>query len=368
MLNQDGNYTPKPVNQADITKYNTSSKICGHVYRNLCDWIKQGERDIKTLSERGNLLIKTELDKVYKREPNKGIGYPVSISLNNCVGDYIWEAENTEYNTIRSGDIVKIELGVNIGGCIAVLGETFVNNNSDDETVESNRNKRDNQDKANDAIRLLNELSCDVVKMIRKGETTDEVRIYIESKCTENEFFPFENCVSYQHVPIETGGYQLRGEDSKYMVLNHQKYYDDEDTLIVEENLCFDFEEGEVYTINLKIVQDNIEQSNGNKGNEHVYKQPHLPHVYRFNEYFYNLKLKSSREFCKRLRDTHGHNPFVMNDQCQTAKDKMGLRECLDNNLLEYYPVLYNKGGYTVYSKKFTVIITGDKCLSLHYN
>jgi methionine aminopeptidase len=266
--------------------------------------------------------------------------------LNHCVGNYIYEESQTNHNTIRSGDVVKIELGVNIGGCIAILGETFVKGGGN--TVQQNY------------IDFLNDLAKHVIGLCKQGETNDEIRMLVESKCTEQACFPLENCIGYQ----QCSG-QLKTAESKYIVFNHQKYYDENDNLCVEENLCFDLEPGEVYTINLTVVPDLPENA---ECKEHCYKEFHEPHIYRFNDYFYNLKLKSSREFVSRVKGLCGNNAFVLAQYLNTGKDKLGKRECWENGILDSYPIRYHKGGCDVYHKKFTVIVGEDKAITLKYN
>ena len=83
----------------------------------------------QALNEYGDNRIKEECSKIYKREIIKGIAFPTSISLNNCVSNYIYENGNDEFNMIKPGDVVKIDLGVNLGGCISILGETIIYKN-----------------------------------------------------------------------------------------------------------------------------------------------------------------------------------------------------------------------------------------------
>jgi methionine aminopeptidase len=329
-----------------LTQYNESARICGLVFNDILHEIKNGNTNVKDLCSFGNRRITQECDLVYKKEKCKGIAFPVSISLNNCVGNYIYEESKMDksyekYNNIQATDVIKIELGVNIGGCIAVLGETVTS--------------QDNQEYSK-YINLLGDLQKCVVGLIKAGETNDEVRLHVESICTENDCFPVENSVGYQQLEG-----QLQTPDSKYIVLNHQKYYDDEDNLAVEENLCFEFEEGEVYTVNLTIIP------NGKDGIETHYKELHDPHICRFNLYRYSLKLKSSREFYSKVKNEHGNNAFSVVEYKQDVKNRMGIKECTENGLLEEYPVLYSKGQLPVFHKKFTLIVMKEKCLMLKY-
>lgn len=330
------------INQGILTKYNTAAKICGIVYNELTDLINGGEDNIQTLCNHGNNRIREECNKVYKKE-KKWIGFPVCITLNNCVGNYLSQSDKPEFNKIKEGDTIKIELAVNIGGCIATYGNTIV--------------KGEKSEEQRKYINLLDDLTKDVINTIKSGETNDEVRIAVESKCTLNDCFPVENCTSYQSL-----NGQIATPESKYIILNYQKYYDEDDMLAVEENLCFEFEEGEVYTINLTIIPEKDENE------EHVYREEHDSHIYRFNDYFYNLKLKSSREFCNNAKSKHGNNAFDITSYQNNIKNKMGIKECYENCLLENYPILYNKDGYHIYHKKFTIIVDKNKCIRLNYS
>lgn len=331
----------------DLTKYNTAAKICGQVWTTLKDNIVSGKiLDIQELEQLGNSIIETECNKIYKREKNKGIAFPTSISLNNCVGNYLYEPSKNEFNKIKSGDIVKIELGVNISGCIAILGETIIYN----ETDNTNHNYIQ-------IINLLNDLPKNIIKMIKPGEINDDIKMFIESKCTELNCFPVENTISYQHLDG-----QLNTQESKYILTHYQKYYDEDDNLISEENLCFEFLENEIYTINLTVIPNNEETEI-----EHIYSQPHESHIYRFNEYYYNLKLKSSREFCSEVKGRWGTNAFNGTQYKDNVKYRLGIKESLENGILTEYPIYYSKDNLPVFHKKFTIVITKDKSLMLKY-
>ncbi|NBO99291.1 MAG: M24 family metallopeptidase [Proteobacteria bacterium] len=345
-----------PEFQNKLTKYNAAAKICGEVYNKLVELITTEEvLSVKELCKIGNEMIVEKCNIVFKKEKNKGVGFPVNISLNDCVGNYVYEDGPSQqpYNSIKYGDVVKIELAVNIGGCVAVLANTMVKR-GDGLVFKSDYQNKDQ------VTKFLDEVSHKVIELMKAGETNDEVRIMVESECTKNGVFPVENCIGYQHL-----NNQIKTADSKYIVFNHQKYYDDDDRLCVEENLCFDLEPGEVYTVNLTVVTDLPDDS---ALNEHVYKEPHQAHIYRFNDFFYNLKLKSSREFVSRVKGKYGNNAFVLSEHVQAARDRLGLKECWENGIIDNYPVLYHKGKMNVFCKKFTVIVGESKAITLKYN
>jgi methionine aminopeptidase len=341
------------ISEQDLTKYNTCSKICRVIITELYNKIYEEEiLDVYQLIKYSDARIIEECNKIYKKEKNKGIAFPTSISLNNCTGNYIYERDLGDYNTIKEGDIIKIELGVTISGCIAVLGETFVKLNK-----ENNINgKYDNDINIKNSIKyitFLNELKDEIVDMIKVGETNDEIRMYIESKCTENDCFPIENTTSYQHL-----NGQLRTDESKFIILNYKRESEYEienggDCSGEIENLCFEFEEGDIYTIHL-IISPMLNE------NELKCVKMCEPHIYRFNDCFYNLKLKMSREFCSIAKGKHSLNAFDCLQYKEIGKYRVGIKEACEHNILEKYPILYNKNG-NVFHKKFTIVVGKDR-------
>jgi methionine aminopeptidase len=337
------------ISEQDLTKYNTSAKICGIVIKEIFAKIRSGEMlNVRELCDYGDNRIQEECNSIYKRETIKGVAFSTSISLNDCVGYYIYEDGIHEYNTIKPGDIVKVELGVNISGCIANLGETMIYTNDESE---ENVNKK--------YLDLLNELQTDVQKLLIPGNINDDVKIIIESKCTQRGCFPVENTTSYQHLDG-----QLQTFESKYMITNYQKYYDDDDDLVLQ-NVCFEFEKGDVYTINLVVVPNDIEKDDETV---HNYIEKHDPHIYRFNDQYYGLRLKMSREFFSKAKPKHNTNAFNLLPYKTNFKYKVGIKECYENGILESYPILYTKDKYPVFHKKFTVIVGDNKCVTLKYN
>jgi methionyl aminopeptidase len=338
------------ISEQDLTKYNTCAKICGLVIKEIFSKIRSSEMlSVTSLCEYGDTRIKEECDKIYKRETVKGVAFATNISLNDCVGYYIYERDMDEYNTIKTGDVVKVELGVNIGGCIANLGETIIYTDNKNETTNENKKYLD----------LLNQLQTDVQKLLIPGNLNDDVKIIIESKCTQVGCFPVENTTSYQHLDG-----QLQTFESKYMITNYQKYYDD-DGLAVLQNTCFEFEQGDVYTISLVIVPNDIQQ---NDETIHNYIEKHDPHIYRFNDQYYGLRLKMSRDFFSNAKSQHNTNAFNSLSYKQNYKYRVGIKECYENGILESYPILYTKDKYPVFHKKFTIIVGNNKCITLKYN
>jgi methionyl aminopeptidase len=314
-----------------INDYKKAGQIANKVYNILKQKIISKENlDIYELTKLGNDLI--------EKETNQSPGFPVCISLNNCVGYYFYEKEND--NIIKQQDLVKIELGVNINGSIVVYGNSFYLNDDESDNVKY--------------IKLLDKLESKIIKNLNIDSTNDDIKILVESYCTKYDCFPVENTFSYQHLDEN-----LYKEDSKYIVFNHQKYYDEDDNLIIKPDFCFNIDENDVYTINLTIIPNNSDDK------DHIYIEKHDAHIYKYNEYYHNLKLQSSRQFYKKIKNKYGNNPFPIIDFKKDVRSRIGIKESLDNGILDSYPILYNKNNIPVFFKKFTVIVRKNETIIL---
>lgn len=323
-----------------IAKYNTSATICSKVYKHLKELvISNQERNIKNLCDIGNQMILTELSIIYKKNKDKNIAFPVCISLNNMISNHTGEI----IDSIKDTDIIKIKLGVSLCGCISILTETFI--------IKENK-------PVQRVINFLDDISEDILEMIKHEETVDEVRIFIESKCTEQIVFPIPNCISYQQEQSF-----IKTFDSKYMILNHLAKYDMNDYLLTEQNINFEFEEDDIFTINLTVIpiEDDFEP------NQVKYHTLDNPSIYRINETNYSLKLQSSREFYNKVKKEHSHYAFDIKKHLNNPRDRMGISECKKNKLLDIYEVITPHNNLPVISKEFTIIIGKNNSKKLKY-
>ena len=324
------------MNDSKLEKYKLASKICKIVFNKLKDEIlKNNKTDILELTKLGDQLLIEEYEKrKIKNVKVVKIGFPTCISLNNCVGYYVYEKQMSFFNNIKENDLVKIELGLNLDDCTNIFGDTFYNKNDND----------------ND------KLESKITKLMVCESTNDDIKRLIEAYCTEYNCFPVENTFSYQHTD-----FHIQSDESKYIVTNHRKYYDEDDNLAVSPDICFDLEENEVYTINLTIIPNTLDEK------DHIYSELHQPHIYKYNEYFHNFRLQSSKQFYSHIKKIHGSNPFTMTNYNNNPKYKMGLKESLDNGILNYYPVLYNKQKLPVFFRKFTLIVKKENSINLNF-
>jgi curved DNA binding protein len=71
----------------------------------------------------------------------------------------------------------------------------------------------------------------------------------------------------------------------------------------------------------------------------------------------YGLKVKSSRTFFNDINKKYPTLPFSLRSLPDEKAAKMGMRECVNHNLLLQYPVLYERAGDQIAHVKFTVLL-----------
>jgi hypothetical protein len=90
--------------------------------------------------------------------------------------------------------------------------------------------------------------------------------------------------------------------------------------------------------------------------------------MYKYNDFTYNLKLKSSRSFYNETKSKHGVYAFEINPYLVNPKHRMGMKECITNELLEKLPIIYVKpDNIPVITKKFTIIVGKNESKLLKY-
>lgn len=77
----------------------------------------------------------------------------------------------------------------------------------------------------------------------------------------------------------------------------------------------------------------------------------------------YNLKTKSARAFYAELNQKYPSLCFTMRGFDEEITTKMGVKECMEHDLLVPYPVLTEKSGEFVAQFKYTVLILGTSTI-----
>jgi methionine aminopeptidase len=79
--------------------------------------------------------------------------------------------------------------------------------------------------------------------------------------------------------------------------------------------------------------------------------------VYKKKDIIYQLKMKTSRAFLSEAEKRYGLFPFTLRSFEDETKARVGVVECAKHDLMEPYPVYYEKENELVAEFKFTVLI-----------
>lgn len=275
-------------------------------------------------------LIYEELSKVYNKKPTfKGLAFPTCISVNEVCG---YNAPLQEDSTnIKEGDLVKLDLGVHVDGFASFVAHTIV--------VRSDKNAPVTGRKA-EVILAAYKAAQAALRVIRPGHVNNEVTEIIQNVCDDYKVNPLEGVLSH--------------ELKKHLM-------DGNKVIINKENFDQRVEDQE-FAIHDVFALDVFVSSGEGKAKEAdvrctVYKRS-LDHVY-------NLKLKQSRQFFNDVLDRYPSFCFSLNSFEDPIAARLGLKECLEHELLIPYPVMVEKQGEVVAHFKFTVMITKGKTTAL---
>lgn len=308
-----------------VTKYKMASEITNRVLTELIAKAVPGASTIQ-LCEFGNQRLAEETGKVFKKEKNlkKGLSFPTCISANHCICHFSPLKSDPDY-IIKDGDLLKVDLGCHVDGFIAVAAHTFV--------VGASKDKKASGRKA-DAVLAAYHAAEAALRLLKPGSNNYSITESIDKIAESYKCKPVEGMLSYQLEKDIIDG-------TKRIIQNPSELQKKEGC-----EKC-DFLVHEVYALDVLV------SSGDGKPKESEVRTT----VYKKKDIIYQLKMKTSRAFLSEAEKRFGLMPFVLRDFEDEKKARMGVIECAKHDLMEPYPVYYEKEGEFVAEFKYTVLI-----------
>jgi len=253
----------------------------------------------------------------------KGVAFPTSISLNNCVGHYSPLVEENDQTTLQEGDVVKIDLGVQIDGYISVAAHTV---------VATTQTGAPTKGRKADVICAAYHAADAAHRLIKPGNKNTEVTETINKIADIFKCNMVEGVLSHQMKRFVIDG--NRSIISKASIENK-----------VEE---FEFEENQIYSVDI-VISTGEGKPKELETKTSIFK--------RAVDQTYLLKMKTSREVFNQVNNKFPTFPFCLRALEDEKRAKLGITEMLKHDLVHPYPVLYEKAGEFVAQIKFTVLI-----------
>lgn len=308
-----------------VTKYKMAAEITNKVLKEVVEKCIGGASSL-ALCTLGNARLNEETEKVFKKEKKmkKGLSFPTCISANNCICHFSPLKSDPDYE-IKDGDLIKIDLGCHVDGFIAVAAHTFVVGAT-----------KENPAKGKKADAVLSGYYAQeaALRLLKPGSTNTAITEHIDQIATAYKSKPVEGMLSYQLARNVIDG-------EKRIIQNPSE--------MQKKDGCEKCEFGvhEVYAL------DVLMSSGDGKPRESEVRTT----VYKKKDIIYQLRMKTSRAFLSEAEKRFALMPFTLRDFEDEKKARLGVLECAKHELMEPYPVFYEKDGEFVSEFKSTVLL-----------
>lgn len=310
-----------------MSKYKAAGELVNKALKKLVEMCVD-KASVRNICIEGDRMLLDECSKVYKKEKTmkKGIAFPTCVAVNNCINHYSPLMSDND-TILKTGDVVKIDMGAHIDGFIAVVGHTVV--------VGASKNKKVTGRKA-DVMLAAHYASEAALRLVKPGNENYAVTDTVTKIAKSYNCKPIEGMLSFQ---LQQG--RIDGE--KTIIQNPT----DAQRKEVEKQT---FEKYEVYGV------DVIISTGEGRGKEQDVRVT----VYRKTDEVYHLKLKASKEFFIQVQRNYRDMPFTLRAFDDEKKARMGVLECVTHKLIDPYPVLWEKKSELVAQFKFTVLLLAN--------
>lgn len=311
-------------NDLVVTKYKVASEI---VNKALAAVVEKAVVDASVieLCELGDSIIIGETSNVFKKEKEmrRGIAFPTSISINNCICHYSPSKSDPDIK-LKHGDLIKIDMGGHIDGFIAVVAHSLIVGATKENPVTG---------PAANVLHAAYQAASVALRLVVPGGENDVVTETVQKVAESYKCKPVSGMLSHELK-------QFRIDGDKTIIQNPTEAQK-------KNHESCEFEVNEVYAVDVLI------STGEGKGREVDSKAT----IYKKTDESYQLKMKASRAVLSDVDKKFGVMPFTLRYFEDEVKAKMGLKECLNHKLIEPFPVLHEKEGEFVAQFKFTVLL-----------
>ncbi|CAI5760184.1 unnamed protein product [Candida verbasci] len=300
-----------------VSKYKTAGDISNRVLQQVKHLVVDGSK-IYDICVKGDELMNEELSKIYnsKKTKNvpKGIAFPTSINPNHIPAHLSPISQDDVANLVlKDGDVVSIQLGVQIDGFPAIVGETFVI--GEEKTIDG---------KKADLLHAAWLASEAAIGTFKPGNRNWDITNIVSKVAKEFETSPLENMLSHNQERLKLYG-------PKEIILNPSK----ENKSSME--TC-KFEEGDVFGLDILI-------STSSDGK--VKPSNFRTSLYKLTGETYALKMKMSHKILSEFKSKCNSQPFPYNIRNleDPKKARGGLAESVNHKILLPYDIVIEKDG-----------------------
>lgn len=306
---------------AILDKYKAAALITDKCLAKAAELAVPGA-DIATICQTVDAMIEEEVKKTFASKKSKnlerGIAFPTCISVNHVMGHY--SPLMDESQVLAEGDVAKIICGSHFDGYASNAATTVV---VGDLPVTG--------PKADVILAAWNCFQA-AQRRIAEASTNNEVTEVIQKIAEEFECNAVEGVLSHKvKRHIIDGNDVIIGRASP-----------------ANQVAEFQFAAGDVIGLDI-LVSTGEGKPREDEARCTVFK--------RELEQVYNLKMKSARAFFVEVNKRFPTLPFSLRSMTDQTAAKVGVRECINHDMLVPYPVLSERPGEFVAHFKATVVV-----------
>ncbi|CAH8613715.1 unnamed protein product [Schistosoma rodhaini] len=326
MSDQDSDIEHDVLDDTVVNKYKMSAEVTNTVLVELIGLCVDGANIIE-LCELGDKKIYEKVSQLFKKEKEmrKGIAFPTAISVNNMIRHYSpIDEEESGPTEIKTGDLVKIDVGAHIDGYATIVGHTFVVGASQDNKITGRKA---------DVILAAHAAAEAVIRLLRPG-----VENLKASEIVSKTVMDF-NCHAVEGMQC----HQMK-----------KLVYD------AEKNIVFSPTEEQKKTVekctfNINDVWnvDIIVSTGDGRPREHSARTT----LFKKNETLYQLKMKAARQLYSEISNKFLAYPFSLRAFDNVKRARLGISECIKHGVIEPLSVVCEKDDEFVAQFRFTVLL-----------
>jgi len=302
-----------------VQKYKAAAEVAHRGMEEVMKLCKAGAK-IVDLCAAGDKFIIDECKKAFpKAKIERGIAFPTCVSVNNIAGHY--SPLKDDKMVLAKNDVVKIDLGAHIDGFIALAARTLVV--EPEGTVSG---------KVADVITAAQVATNAAIHMLQIGKTNEEISEVIKHVADAYHVTPLEGVLSHQMTRWLIDGDKV--------IMNKPMVDQRVEKCSVEANdvWCLDI----VMSTGEGIAREREQRTT-------IYK--------RSLETMYMLKLKASRYLLQQINRKSPVFPFTLRSIDDERQARMGISEMVSHNMVDPYPVLFEKDHEFIAQYKSTVFV-----------
>jgi len=296
-----------------VTKYRVAGDIANLALQKVISLCVAGAK-VHDVCAAGDAAINEECAKVYKKDKfAKGLSFPTCLNIGLVCAHFSPLKDDT--TELKTGDVVKIDLGAHIDGFIGRVGHTIVVGAGTDASPATGR--------VADTILAAHNSAQVLLRCLRPGIINHKATELITKVLDSYEVTSIEGNLSHT-----MGRFNLDGTGSEKAIIAKAQ----PERRMKE---CT-FVENEVYFVDIVVTTGAGKASQSDE----------KPTLFRATENEYQLKVKAAKTFLAEAKSKFGVMPFSLRDiEMGISAVRLGEKELMEHELMEVFPVIHEKAG-----------------------